>query len=93
MHFGTEVVTTKDKTISALLGASPGASVCVSIVLEVAHKCMRQCINSEKSQENASRNDSTYGLDLKRISRNDEIESYQAVSTKATNDLLISGDN
>ena len=33
----------------------------------------------------------TYGLDLKRISSNDEIESYKAVSTKATNDLLISG--
>ena len=27
VHFGTEVVTSKDRSISALLGASPGASV------------------------------------------------------------------
>ena len=93
VHFGTEVVTTKDKTISALLGASPGASVCVSIVLEVAHKCMPQHINSEKSKKMLQEMIPTYGLDLKRISSKDEIESYQAISTKATNDLLISGDN
>ena len=39
VHFGTEVVTTEDKSVSALLGASPGASVCVHIVLEVIQKC------------------------------------------------------
>jgi malate dehydrogenase (quinone) len=39
VHFGTEVVTSEDRSISALLGASPGASVCVNIVLEVARKC------------------------------------------------------
>jgi malate dehydrogenase (quinone) len=37
--FGTEVVTGADGTIAALLGASPGASVSPSIMLEVMQRC------------------------------------------------------
>ena len=33
VHFGTEVLSSSDKSISALLGASPGASVSVNIIL------------------------------------------------------------
>ncbi|MCG8449314.1 MAG: malate:quinone oxidoreductase, partial [Pirellulales bacterium] len=40
VHFGTEVLVSADRSICALLGASPGASVCVSIILEVIEKCM-----------------------------------------------------
>jgi len=39
LQFGTEVVSAKDGSIAALLGASPGASVVVSIMLEVIRKC------------------------------------------------------
>ncbi len=35
VHYGTEVLTSADHSIAALLGASPGASVCVNIVMEV----------------------------------------------------------
>jgi len=35
VHYGTEVITNAENTISALLGASPGASTSVNIVLEV----------------------------------------------------------
>ena len=35
VQYGTEVVTDEKRTISALLGVSPGASVCVHIVIEV----------------------------------------------------------
>src|ERR1019366_7741654 len=34
-HYGTEVITNFDHTLSALLGASPGASASVALVLEV----------------------------------------------------------
>ena len=51
VHFGTEVVTSKDKTVSALLGASPGASVCVNIVLEVARKCFSELFSKDKGEE------------------------------------------
>ncbi|MEO8702976.1 MAG: malate dehydrogenase (quinone) [Kofleriaceae bacterium] len=37
--FGTEVVTSADGSIAALLGASPGASTAVSIMLELLARC------------------------------------------------------
>ncbi len=51
VHFGTEVVTSKDRTVSALLGASPGASVCVNIVLEVAQKCFGELFTRDEVQK------------------------------------------
>jgi malate dehydrogenase (quinone) len=50
VHFGTEVVTSADKSISALLGASPGASVSVNIVLEVILKCFSEMMSKENAQ-------------------------------------------
>ncbi|MEI3614582.1 malate:quinone oxidoreductase [Pseudogracilibacillus sp. SO30301A] len=39
LQFGTEVINAADGSIAALLGASPGASTAVSIMLEVIEKC------------------------------------------------------
>ncbi|OZI12687.1 malate:quinone oxidoreductase [Bacillaceae bacterium SAS-127] len=39
LQFGTEVVSSADGSIAALLGASPGASTAVSVMLEVIKKC------------------------------------------------------
>lgn len=39
LQFGTEVVTSADGSIAALLGASPGASTAVHVMLEVINKC------------------------------------------------------
>jgi malate dehydrogenase (quinone) len=39
LKFGTEVVTSEDGTIAALLGASPGASTAVAIMLELLARC------------------------------------------------------
>lgn len=39
LQFGTEVVTSADGSIAGLLGASPGASTAVPIMLEVITKC------------------------------------------------------
>ncbi|MBD1589132.1 malate dehydrogenase (quinone) [Pseudomonas typographi] len=39
LQFGTELVAAKDGTLAALLGASPGASVTVSIMLELIERC------------------------------------------------------
>ena len=47
VHFGTEVLTSADKSMSALLGASPGASVCVNIVTEVIGKSFPHLTESE----------------------------------------------
>lgn len=42
LQFGTEVVSAADGTIAALLGASPGASTSVHVMLEVLEKCFPQ---------------------------------------------------
>ena len=40
--FGTEVISSADGSIAALLGASPGASTAVAIMLEVIRRCFPQ---------------------------------------------------
>ncbi|MBN8208839.1 malate dehydrogenase (quinone) [Bacillus sp. NTK071] len=39
LQFGTEVVSSSDGSVAALLGASPGASTAVHVMLEVLEKC------------------------------------------------------
>ncbi|WP_395042838.1 malate:quinone oxidoreductase [Flavobacterium sp.] len=39
LEFGTEIITTNDGTLACLLGASPGASTAVSIMIDVLNKC------------------------------------------------------
>lgn len=46
VHYGTEIVSDKDKTIAALLGASPGASVSVSLMLDVIKDCLPELLQS-----------------------------------------------
>ncbi len=46
LEFGTEIVHSKDGSISALLGASPGASTSVSIMLELLKKCFPEYIDT-----------------------------------------------
>ncbi|MFA1820087.1 malate dehydrogenase (quinone) [Virgibacillus oceani] len=42
LQFGTELIHSEDLSLAALLGESPGASVSVSIMLEVLGKCFPQ---------------------------------------------------
>lgn len=42
LQFGTEVINAADGSIAALLGASPGASTAVHVMLEVINKCFPQ---------------------------------------------------
>jgi malate dehydrogenase (quinone) len=44
LQFGTEVITSEDGSIAALLGASPGASTAVQVMLEILRKCFPQYI-------------------------------------------------
>lgn len=48
LEFGTEVVSSKDGKITCLLGASPGASTSVKIMLDVLKKAFPELLNSEK---------------------------------------------
>jgi malate dehydrogenase (quinone) len=44
LQFGTEVITADDGSVAALLGASPGASTAVSVMLKVLKECFPQHI-------------------------------------------------
>jgi malate dehydrogenase (quinone) len=47
LQFGTELVAAADGTIAALLGASPGASVTVSIMLDLIRRCFPEQAKSD----------------------------------------------
>jgi malate dehydrogenase (quinone) len=50
LEFGTEVVTAADGSIAALLGASPGASTAVSIMLDLVQRCFPEQAATETWQ-------------------------------------------
>ncbi|WP_353136952.1 malate:quinone oxidoreductase, partial [Pseudopedobacter sp.] len=50
LEFGTEVVSASDGSIAALLGASPGASTAVSIMLDLLSRCFKDKFKSEAWQ-------------------------------------------
>ncbi len=52
LQFGTEVVSAADGSIAALLGASPGASTAVHVMLEVLEKCFPERMFEWKSKIN-----------------------------------------
>jgi malate dehydrogenase (quinone) len=64
LEFGTEVVHSKDGSICALLGASPGASVSVSIMLEVLNYCFGNKMNSESWKTKLQEMIPVYGRSL-----------------------------
>ncbi|MGC4041594.1 MAG: malate:quinone oxidoreductase [Flavobacterium sp.] len=51
LEFGTEVITTDDGTLACLLGASPGASTAVAIMIDVLGKCFTDKMQSAGWQE------------------------------------------
>jgi malate dehydrogenase (quinone) len=50
LQFGTEVVSAADGSVAALLGASPGASTAVHVMLEVLEKCFPQYMKEWESK-------------------------------------------
>ena len=51
LEFGTEVVSAKDGSIAALLGASPGASTAVSIMLDLLKRCFPEQMQKQTWQQ------------------------------------------
>lgn len=47
LQFGTEVVAARDGTLSALLGASPGASTAVSTMIKMLQRCFVEQMESD----------------------------------------------
>ena len=64
LQMGTEVVAASDGSLAALLGASPGASTAVTIMLEVLERCFPQQLASESWRSRLSQLLPSYGHDL-----------------------------
>lgn len=64
LQFGTEVVSSEDGTLAALLGASPGASTSVSIMLKVLKQCFAGQMDSEEWTSKIKEMIPTYGKSL-----------------------------
>jgi malate dehydrogenase (quinone) len=65
VYFGTEVFSPADRSLAALLGASPGASVSVNIALEVIQTCLPQMLAGAEGRERMRRMIPTFDQDLK----------------------------
>jgi malate dehydrogenase (quinone) len=64
LEFGTEVVSASDRTMAALLGASPGASTAVSIMLELLQRCFPEKMRSPAWQATLKQIIPSYGQSL-----------------------------
>ncbi|QJD79358.1 malate:quinone oxidoreductase [Spirosoma rhododendri] len=61
LEFGTEVVSAADGSIAALLGASPGASTAVSIMLDLLSRCFPEEVKTEQWQAKLNEMIPSYG--------------------------------
>ena len=64
VHFGTEVLSSADRSISALLGASPGASVSVNIILEIVRECFSHLLETDEGHARIKEMIPSYGESL-----------------------------
>jgi malate dehydrogenase (quinone) len=64
LEFGTEVVSSADGSLAALLGASPGASTAVSIMLNLLQKCFPAKMRSGEWMSKLQQMIPSYGLSL-----------------------------
>jgi malate dehydrogenase (quinone) len=64
LEFGTEIVSAGDGSLAALLGASPGASTAVSIMIDVLQKCFKEEMHSQEWKNKMKEMIPTYGRSL-----------------------------
>ncbi|MFD2892878.1 malate:quinone oxidoreductase [Flavobacterium chuncheonense] len=64
LQFGTEIVSAADNSIAALLGASPGASTAVSIMIELIERCFGDQLQTPDWQTKIKEMIPSYGIKL-----------------------------
>jgi len=86
VHFGTEVVTDAARSLSALLGASPGASVSTNIIVEIIKKCFADKLADESCRERMKAMIPSYDEDLTPA---EKAERQKTLSQEAKRSLQI----
>jgi len=89
VHYGTEVLTSADRTVSALLGASPGASTSVHIITEVIAKSFPHLLDGAAGAEHMRKFIPSYGLDLKATA---SATTYREIAAPARQTLGLAFD-
>lgn len=64
LEFGTEVITSADGSLAALLGASPGASTAVSAMLSIVERCFAERMKEESWKQKITELVPSYGHNL-----------------------------
>jgi malate dehydrogenase (quinone) len=78
VHYGTEIVASTDRSLSGLMGASPGASVCVDIALEVIQTCLPHLLTDAACKARLLTIFPTYDADTKRPENADLYRQHAA---------------
>ncbi|MGK9061550.1 malate dehydrogenase (quinone) [Pseudomonas asiatica] len=84
LQFGTEVVSSEDGSLAALLGASPGASTAAPIMLHLMEKTFKDRINTPQWQAKLKEIVPSYGLSL-----NDNLELTNQVRAWTSSRLQL----
>ncbi len=64
LEFGTEMVVSKDGTVAALLGASPGASTAAAVMMDLLSKCFKKDFHTEAWQSKLKEMAPSFGHSL-----------------------------
>ncbi|MEO8331198.1 MAG: malate dehydrogenase (quinone) [Gallionella sp.] len=64
LEFGTEIVAAGDGSLATLLGASPGASIAVSAMIQIIERCFAQRMRSSEWQQKMKTMVLSYGSSL-----------------------------
>lgn len=82
LQFGTEVICAADGSVAALLGASPGASVAVQVMLEILQRCFAQQMS--KWEPKIKEMLPSYGVSLQ-----DDPELYREIQSTTAQTLKL----
>lgn len=84
LEFGTEVVHSKDGKITALLGASPGASVAVDIMVKLLHFAYPEKANSKEWKEKLTEMIPFWNKEIE-----DNVEDFKHIRKECSKTLQI----
>jgi malate dehydrogenase (quinone) len=89
LHLGSELVHAADGSLTALLGASPGASVSAAVMLELLQRCFAEHMATEEWQQKIKQMIPSYGVALNEHPElNQEILLNTSKVLKLTQDLV-----
>jgi malate dehydrogenase (quinone) len=88
LFFGTELFSSADHSLAALLGASPGASVAVNIAFEVIQTCLPHLLASSAGRESMRQMIPAFDIDLKQPGN---AASFEKNTREASERLQING--